>query len=177
MLPTASPQTLTARGMILGTFQYMAPEQIEGAEVDARTDIFAFGCVLHEMLTGQKAFEGKTHASLIAAILAREPTPVTVLQPLAQALVDGIVRKCLAKKADDRWQSAADLGSALHWVADAPSRVAAGANAIAGNARCATVAHRRYLSRTRGRARRVRDWGNRLALRINSDIAGRLSSF
>ena len=132
MLPTASPQTLTARGMILGTFQYMAPEQIEGAEADARTDIFAFGCVLHEMLTGQKAFEGKTHASLIAAILEREPTPVTTLQPLAPALVDAIVRKCLAKRTDDRWQSAADLASALRWAADAPSGVAAGASAIAG---------------------------------------------
>jgi len=131
MLPTASPQTLTARGMILGTFQYMAPEQIEGAEADARTDIFAFGCVLHEMLTGQKAFEGKTHASLIAAILEREPPPVTTLQPLAPALVDAIVRKCLAKRADDRWQSAADLASALRWAADAASGGAAGTNAIA----------------------------------------------
>ncbi len=125
MLPTAAPQTLTARGMILGTFQYMAPEQIEGAEADARTDIFAFGCVLHEMLTGQKAFEGKTHASLIAAILEREPTPVTTLQPLAPVLVDAIVRKCLAKKADDRWQSAADLASALRWAADASAGAAA----------------------------------------------------
>ena len=108
--------------MILGTFQYMAPEQIEGAEADARTDIFAFGCVLHEMLTGQKAFEGKTHASLIAAILEREPPPVTALQPLAPALVDAIVRKCLAKRADDRWQSAADLASALRWAADSAVR-------------------------------------------------------
>ena len=132
MLSTTPPQTLTAHGMILGTFQYMAPEQIEGAAADARTDIFAFGCVLHEMLTGQKAFEGKTHASLIAAILEREPTPVTALQPLAPALVDAIVLKCLAKRADDRWQSAADLASALHWAADTPSGVAAGANAIAG---------------------------------------------
>ena len=128
MLPTAAPQTLTARGMILGTFQYMAPEQIEGAEADARTDIFAFGCVLHEMLTGQKAFEGKTHASLIAAILEREPPPVTTLQPLAPAIVDAIVRKCLAKRADDRWQSAADLASALGWVTDAASGAAASTN-------------------------------------------------
>ncbi len=110
----------------------MAPEQIEGVEADARTDIFAFGCVLHEMLTGQKAFEGKTHASLIAAILEREPTPVTTLQPLAPVLVDAIVRKCLAKRADDRWQSAADLASALRWAADAPSGVAAGTHAVAG---------------------------------------------
>jgi hypothetical protein len=130
-MPTASPQTLTARGTILGTFQYMAPEQIEGVEADARTDIFAFGCVLHEMLTGQKAFEGKTNASLIAAILEREPPPVTALQPLAPPLVDAIVRKCLAKRPDDRWQSAADLGSALRWAADSMSGVTAGASAVA----------------------------------------------
>ncbi|OFW39370.1 MAG: hypothetical protein A3J29_03005 [Acidobacteria bacterium RIFCSPLOWO2_12_FULL_67_14b] len=118
MLPTTPPQALTAQGTILGTFQYMAPEQIEGAEADARSDIFAFGCVLHEMLTGQKAFEGRTHASLIAAILEREAPLVTTLQPGAPPLVDAIVRKCLAKKPDDRWQSAADLGSALRWAAD-----------------------------------------------------------
>ena len=132
MRPTASPQTLTARGMILGTFQYMAPEQIEGAEADARTDIFAFGCVLLRDADGQKAFEGKTHASLIAAILEREPPPVTTLQPLAPPLLDAIVRKCLAKKADDRWQNVADLATALHWAADAPSSLAARTNAIAG---------------------------------------------
>ena len=143
MLPTAAPQTLTARGMILGTFQYMAPEQIEGAEADTRTDIFAFGCVLHEMLTGQKAFVGTTHASLIAAILEREPTPITTLQPLAPVLVDSLVGKCLAKRADDRWQSAADLASALRWVADAPWGAASGASAIAGTS---TARSRRIVS-------------------------------
>jgi len=123
MLPTTPPKTLTAHGTILGTFHYMAPEQVEGAEADARSDIFAFGCVLHEMLTGQKAFEGKTHASLIAAILEREPPPVTTLQPLVPPLVDAIVRKCLGKKADDRWQSAADLCSALRWAAEGATAV------------------------------------------------------
>ena len=72
MMPTASPN-LTAQGTILGTIQYMAPEQLEGQEADARTDIFAFGAVLYEMLTGRKAFEGKSHASLIAAIMGSEP--------------------------------------------------------------------------------------------------------
>ena len=89
----------------------MAPEQVEGREADTRTDMFAFGCVLYEMLTARKAFEGQTPASLIAAILEREPTPVATLQPLAPPLADAIVRKCLAKNADDRWQSAADLAS------------------------------------------------------------------
>ena len=118
MLPTTPPEPLTAQGTIMGTFQYMAPEQIEGAEADARTDIFAFGTLLYEMLTGKRAFEAKTQASLIAAILEREPQPITALQPLAPSLVDSIVRKCLAKNVDDRWQSAADLGSALRWAAD-----------------------------------------------------------
>ncbi len=170
MLPTASPQTLTAHGMILGTFQYMAPEQIEGAEADARTDIFAFGCLLHEMLTGQKAFEGKTHASLIAAILEREPPAVTTLQPLAPALVDAIVRKCLAKKADDRWQNAADLASALRWAVDAPSRVAP-----VTNARYAAARSRRIVGITAAvdcLARCVCGRCDRLALRVESDDAG-----
>jgi Tol biopolymer transport system component len=118
MLPTTPPEPLTAQGTIMGTFQYMAPEQIDGAEADARTDIFAFGSLLYEMLTGKRAFEAKTQASLIAAILEREPQPITALQPLAPSLVDSIVRRCLAKNVDDRWQSAADLCSALRWAAD-----------------------------------------------------------
>jgi serine/threonine protein kinase len=135
MLATTPSQPLTAHGTILGTFHYMAPEQIEGAEADARSDIFAFGCVLHEMLTGQKAFDGKTRASLIGAILEREPPAVSTLQPFAPPLLDAIVRKCLAKKADDRWQSAADLGSALRWVVDGAINAAAASNAGAASAR------------------------------------------
>ena len=85
----------------------MAPEQLEGQEADARTDIFAFGAVLYEMLTGRKAFEGKSHASLIGAILEHDPAPVSTLVPSAPAALDRVVRKCLAKSPDDRWQSAA----------------------------------------------------------------------
>jgi eukaryotic-like serine/threonine-protein kinase len=118
MMPTTPSQPLTAQGTILGTFHYMAPEQIEGTEADARSDIFAFGCVLHEMLTGQKAFDGQTRASLVAAILERQPPSVSALQPFTPPLADAIVRKCLAKKADERWQDAADLVTALRWVAD-----------------------------------------------------------
>ena len=112
----ASP--LTSQGTILGTLYYMAPEQVEGHEADTRTDMFAFGVVLYEMLTATKAFDGKTQASVIAAILEREPTPLATLQPLTPPLADAIVRKCLAKNAADRWQSAADLASALRWALD-----------------------------------------------------------
>jgi serine/threonine protein kinase len=100
---------LTAQGTILGTFQYMAPEQLEGQDADARTDIFAFGCLLYEMLTGQKSFEGKTQAGLIGAILHAEPVPVSARQPLVPRALDRVLRKCLAKDPDARWQTARDL--------------------------------------------------------------------
>jgi hypothetical protein len=116
MLPT-TPPNLTAQGVILGTFQYMAPEQIEGIEADARTDLFAFGCVLFEMLTGKKAFEGKTRASLLGAILKDEPPRVSTMQPVAPASLDRVVATCLAKDPDDRYQSAGDLLRDLKWVA------------------------------------------------------------
>ena len=102
-------RTSTAQGTILGTFQYMAPEQIEGLEADARTDIFAFGALLFEMLTGRTAFEGNTRASLLGAILKDEPPPVSRVQPVAPAALDRIISTCLAKDPDDRYQSARDL--------------------------------------------------------------------
>src|SRR2546425_8305910 len=120
MLPT-TPPNLTTQGTILGTFQYMAPEQIEGQEADARTDIFAFGAVVYEMLTGRKAFEGKSQASLIAAILERDPAPLSGLQPLAPTSLDRVVRKCLAKDPDQRWQTAKDLSDELKWISGAAS--------------------------------------------------------
>src|SRR5437016_3009925 len=98
---------LTAEGTIVGTFQYMAPEQLEGQPADARTDIFAFGTVLYEMATGKRAFEGKTRTSLIAAIVSGEPKPMSQLQPLAPLAFENVVRKCIAKNPDDRWQCAA----------------------------------------------------------------------
>jgi len=117
-MAATAPNPVTSEGTILGTLQYMAPEQVEGHETDARTDLFAFGCVLYEMLTGRKAFEGQTPASLIAAILEREPTPVATLQPFTPPIAEAIVRKCLAKNPGDRWQSAADLATALRWAVD-----------------------------------------------------------
>ena len=104
-LPTAN-DSITAQGTILGTLQYMAPEQVEGGEVDSRTDIFAFGVVVYEMATGKKAFEGKSQASLIAAILEREPQPMSTLQPMTPPTLDRVVKRCLAKEPDERWQTA-----------------------------------------------------------------------
>jgi eukaryotic-like serine/threonine-protein kinase len=116
MIPTTPPH-ITAQGTILGTFQYMAPEQLEGQDVDARTDIFAFGVVLYEMLTGRKAFAGKTHASLIGAILKDFPPPVSTVQPLSPRSLDRVVSRCLEKDPDNRWQTTRDLLAELKWLA------------------------------------------------------------
>jgi len=115
-MPTVS-SPLTLKGTILGTLQYMAPEQLEGRIVDARADIFAFGGLLYEMLTGRRPFEGKSQASLIGAILDHEPLPVTAYQPLAPPMLDEIIARCLAKDPDERWQSAHDVGAQLKWIA------------------------------------------------------------
>jgi serine/threonine protein kinase/WD40 repeat protein len=120
---TQAPSTETAEGTLIGTLAYMAPEQLQGQDADARTDIWAFGCLLYETLTGHRAFTGKTHATLIAAILEREPEPLTRLQPIAPPILDHLVQTCLAKEADARWQSAADIERELRWIAH-PSRPA-----------------------------------------------------
>jgi serine/threonine-protein kinase len=117
MLPT-TPAGLTMQGAILGTFQYMAPEQLEGQEADARTDIFAFGAVLYEMLTGGKAFEGRSHASLIAAILEHQPPALSSVTAGMPGHLDHVLRRCLAKSPDERWQTASDLHSELKWGAE-----------------------------------------------------------
>ena len=106
---------LTDQGTVLGTLPYMAPEQVEGRGADARTDIFALGVVLYEMTTRLLPFEGKSSASLAAAILTHDPPPVSSLAAAAPASLDRIVKKCLAKDPDERWQSARDLASALQW--------------------------------------------------------------
>jgi serine/threonine protein kinase/Tol biopolymer transport system component len=121
-LPTAK-DPLTAEGSIVGTLQYMAPEQLEGKEVDARTDIFAFGAVVYEMATGKRAFEGKSQASLIAAILEREPPPMSSLQPMTPPVLNRVVKRCLAKDRDDRWQTARDLEVELKWIGEGASQV------------------------------------------------------
>jgi Tol biopolymer transport system component len=115
-LPTQ--QGLTQEGTILGTFQYMAPEQLEGKEADARTDIFAFGATLYEMASGKKAFSASSQASLITAIMSSDPPPISSVRPMSPPLLDRVVRTCIAKDPEDRWQSAGDVGKELKWVAE-----------------------------------------------------------
>src|ERR1700686_863967 len=121
-LPTMK-SAITGEGTILGTLQYMAPEQVEAKEVDARTDIFAFGAVVYEMATGKKAFEGKTSASVMAKILEAEPPPISSLQPMTPQALDRVVKKCLAKEPERRWQNASDLCDELKWIAEGGSQV------------------------------------------------------
>ncbi|HXI11162.1 MAG TPA: protein kinase [Thermoanaerobaculia bacterium] len=122
---------LTQEGTILGTFQYMAPEQLAGDEADARTDIFALGAVLYEMATGQRAFDGKTRTSLIAQIVAGTPRPLRELQPLTPPAFEHTVEKCLAKEPEERWQSAQDVASELRWMSTLTSPSAATSVSIA----------------------------------------------
>lgn len=111
-------KSLTAEGTIVGTFQYMAPEQLEGLAADARTDIFAFGALLYEMITGRRAFDGKTRTSVIAAIVERDPPPVSELQPLTPPPLGRLIRNCLAKDPDERWQTAHDVLLELRSIAE-----------------------------------------------------------
>jgi serine/threonine protein kinase len=113
---------LTEQGTIMGTFQYMSPEQLEGAPADARTDIFALGAVLYEMATGKKAFEGKNRTSLIAAIVSSQPAPISAVQNMSPPALDHVIRKCIEKDPDDRWQSARDVAAELQWIAEGGSR-------------------------------------------------------
>ncbi len=113
---TSAASPLTQKGSIVGTFQYMAPELLQGSEADARSDLFSFGCVLYEMITGRRAFEGKSQLSVFTAILEKDPEPIGVRQPLAPPMLDGVVRACLAKDPADRIQCAHDVAMDLRWV-------------------------------------------------------------
>ena len=115
---TAAASPLTQKGSIVGTFQYMAPELLQGAEADARSDLFSFGCVLYEMITGRRAFEGKSQLSVFSSILEKDPEPISASQPLAPPMLDRVVRACLAKDPADRIQSAHDVAMDLRWIAD-----------------------------------------------------------
>jgi Tol biopolymer transport system component len=116
---------VTQEGTIVGTFQYMSPEQVEGKEVDGRSDIFSLGAVLYEMLTGKRAFEGKSQLSVASAILEKEPEPIGTAKPMTPPALDHAVRKCLSKVPDERWQSASDLASELKWINESSTQAAA----------------------------------------------------
>jgi serine/threonine-protein kinase len=127
--PLMSGATLTAtvttpvtqEGTIVGTFQYMSPEQVEGKELDGRSDIFSLGAVLYEMLTGQRAFQGKSRLSVASAILEKEPAPISSIKPLTPPALDHAIRCCLAKYPEERWQAARDLSLELKWIAESGS--------------------------------------------------------
>ncbi len=116
---------LTQQGMIVGTFQYMSPEQIEGKELDGRSDIFSLGAVLYEMVTGNRAFQGKTQLIVASSILEREPESISAVKPITPPALERAVRRCLQKSPDERWQSAGDLAMELKWIAGSGSQVSA----------------------------------------------------
>src|SRR5882672_4830015 len=136
----ASAATLTAvqaapvteEGTIVGTFQYMSPEQVEGKEVDGRSDIFSLGAVLYEMVTGKRAFEGKSQLSVASAILEKEPEMISAAKPMTPPGLEHAVKKCLSKLPDERWQSASDLASELKWIAESGSQTGVAGRAPVG---------------------------------------------
>jgi Tol biopolymer transport system component len=151
-LPTRRAEgPLTEKGTVLGTFQYMSPEQLEGKDVDPRSDIFALGAVLYEMSTGRKAFSGASRASLIAAILSSEPPPISTIERMSPPALDRLVKTCLAKDADERWQSAHDIAAQLRGIAEGGSSVGAPAALV---------------SRRKSRERAI--WGTALVLALGA---------
>jgi hypothetical protein len=140
--PLASVATLTAtavkqspateQGAIVGTFQYMSPEQVEGKELDGRSDIFSLGAVLYEMVTGKRAFEGKSQLSVASAILEKEPETISAAKPMTPPALEHAVKKCLSKLPDERWQSASDLASELKWIAESGSQTGVAGRAAVG---------------------------------------------
>ncbi|HXI03583.1 MAG TPA: serine/threonine-protein kinase, partial [Candidatus Saccharimonadales bacterium] len=123
---------LTAEGTIVGTWQYMSPEQLEGEEADARSDIFAFGAMLYEMVTGRRAFAGKSQASLIASIMGTQPAPASGVEPACPPALDRFLGRCLAKDPDARWQSTADMAAELRFIAEQAGAGAAATGVISG---------------------------------------------
>jgi serine/threonine protein kinase len=124
-LTAGRPAPVTEEGTIVGTFQYMSPEQVQGKELDGRSDIFSLGAVLYEMASGNRAFEGKSQFSVASAILEADPQPISVAKPMTPPALDHAVRKCLAKLPDDRWQSASDLASELKWASEPSAQASA----------------------------------------------------
>jgi Tol biopolymer transport system component/tRNA A-37 threonylcarbamoyl transferase component Bud32 len=139
MTASQHQKPLTAEGSIVGTIQYMAPEQLEGKDADPRSDLFALGCVLYEMATGQRPFGGRTQASVVASILASEPASISSLQPVTPPAFERLVKICLAKDPDERWQTAHDVKLQLRWIAEGGSQAGVAAP---------VTAHRKHRERT-----------------------------
>ncbi len=118
-------QPLTAEGSVVGTFQYMSPEQVEGKDLGGPSDIFSLGAVLYEMVTGRRAFEGKSPLSVASAILEKEPEPISAVKPLTPPALDHAIRTCLEKDPERRWQTARDVAHQLRWIADSGSQAGA----------------------------------------------------
>lgn len=128
---TSPAAPVTQQGTIVGTFQYMSPEQIEGKELDGRSDIFSLGAVLYEMVTGKRAFEGKTQLSVASSILEREPAPIRETKPITPPSLEHAIQRCLAKDPEERWQAARDLAIELNWIGKSGSQTEAVAMTLA----------------------------------------------
>ncbi len=152
-------QPLTAEGTIIGTFQYMSPEQLEGKDADARSDLWALGCVLYEMATGRRAFEGRSQASVIGSIMHAEPVPIATLVPMAPPALGRLVHRCLAKDADERWQSARDIVHELQWVAESASQAGASVSAASASISAATASGA-SAAVAKGRSRALIVWAS-----------------
>jgi pimeloyl-ACP methyl ester carboxylesterase len=137
---------LTTEGTFVGTSHYMAPEQLEGREADARSDLWALGCVLYEMVTGRRTYDGATSASLISAIMKDEPRPMAELAPLAPPSLDRVIRACLAKDPEQRWQNAHDLALELRWPPQQATTAARPASALIEREFILTAGHVRQLA-------------------------------
>ena len=161
LMSPAPSGPLTQAGTIVGTFQYMSPEQVEGKEADARSDIFALGAVFFEMATGKRAFEGKTTASVIAAILEREPPAVSSIQPESPLMLDRLVKTCLAKDPDDRWQTAHDVKLQLQSIGEVGSQLLSNSRAsgalVPGSTESIEVARVVADAAAKAQSRRNRD--------------------
>lgn len=137
MTAVASGQPLTEQGMIVGTFQYMSPEQLQGHEADARSDIFALGAVLYEMMTGKRAFPGKSQISVASAILEKDPEPINASRPMSPPALDYVVRSCLTKDPEGRFQTAHDVKLQLKWITEGGSQAGAASYVPAGRGKWA----------------------------------------
>jgi eukaryotic-like serine/threonine-protein kinase len=170
---------LTQAGTIVGTFQYMSPEQVEGKEADARSDIFSLGAVFYEMATAHRAFEGKTTASVIAAILEREPPPISSVQPNSPLMLDRLVKTCLAKDPDDRWQTAHDVKLQLQSISDVGSQMSGqltgGASGVASSVSEVVAAAAAKAQSRRNRDRALLILGTGLVTAIVAGVLGYLA--